>query len=286
MWRGDSYTTTTARFRISKQKTVDAPAEWKWTVPAGSYKVYATWQANVTQDMDNLVNPNHPDQKITPASNAKYTILDDLTSLGTSTQNQKVFPGGFELNALSYTELGTFNFSSGIARIRLSNVADGHVIAGPIVLVPDGGGAPIVIQNGRDPNLLTALPPGDDYVDNGTDWEDLVYPTGTGNDPLWESALLRPGFKALFTDWQNDLLQFPDLGDGTSPDPNTAVIAKTQLGTHATPFHPAFTDSVIEIRGSLTLRDPAASRTITLEKLVLRKSGSALLPERSGVFHP
>src|SRR5688572_10383325 len=66
IWRDDSFTTTTARFRIAKQNTTLSNAEWKWAVPNGEYKVYVTWQANVTQDMDNLTNPNHPDQKISP----------------------------------------------------------------------------------------------------------------------------------------------------------------------------------------------------------------------------
>jgi hypothetical protein len=58
-----------------------------------------------------------------------------------------------------------------------------------------------------------------------------------------------------------------------------AAVAKSALTV-------TVTDMAVEIRGSLTLRDPAASRTITLEKLSLRKSGSALVPERGGVFHP
>jgi hypothetical protein len=46
------------------------------------------------------------------------------------------------------------------------------------------------------------------------------------------------------------------------------------------------TDSIIEIRGSLTLRDPPTGRTIVLDKLSLRKSGTALLPERNAVWKP
>jgi hypothetical protein len=261
IWRNNSFTSTTARFRVSNQKTADSPAVWKFTVPAGQYKVYATWQANVTQDLNNLTNPNFPDQKISPATNAKYTVLNDSTELGQFTKNQQLFPDDFEHNALGYEQLGNsaFDISSGIIQVKLSSIADGHVIAGPIVLVPVGGGAPIVIQNGRDPTTLSALPPGDDYLDNATDWEDMVYPTGTGNNPLWESVLLRPGFRTLFTDWQNDLLQFPDLGDGTSPDPNSALgLVKNERASHATPFGPqfdAFTAQTIEIPIPNSLRD-------------------------------
>jgi hypothetical protein len=41
---------------------------------------------------------------------------------------------------------------------------------------------------------------------------------GTGQYPLWESCLLRPAFRALFTDWENGAANFPDLGDPASPD--------------------------------------------------------------------
>lgn len=58
-----------------------------------------------------------------------------------------------------------------------------------------------------------------------------------------------------------------------------AVVAKTALTT-------TITDSLVEVRGSLTLKDPASGRSITLDKLSLRKTGTALLPERSGAFRP
>jgi hypothetical protein len=43
---------------------------------------------------------------------------------------------------------------------------------------------------------------------------------GNGNFPLWESCLLRPAFRTLFTDWENGAENFPDSGDATSPDPS------------------------------------------------------------------
>jgi hypothetical protein len=44
------------------------------------------------------------------------------------------------------------------------------------------------------------------------------------------------------------------------------------------------TDSVVEMRGSITLKDVAANRVITLEKLLIKKVGAQLLPERSGAY--
>jgi len=58
-----------------------------------------------------------------------------------------------------------------------------------------------------------------------------------------------------------------------------AVVAKSALTT-------TVTDTLVEIRGTITLKDPATGRSLTLEKLSLRKSGTSLLPERSVVFHP
>jgi hypothetical protein len=43
---------------------------------------------------------------------------------------------------------------------------------------------------------------------------------GNGEFPIWESCLLRPAFRVLFTDWENGAQQFPELGDATSSDPS------------------------------------------------------------------
>jgi hypothetical protein len=58
-------------------------------------------------------------------------------------------------------------------------------------------------------------------------WSGVAYATGRGNFPLWESSLLRPAFRKLFTDWENgrvskwdDPNNFPDLGDVPTVDPN------------------------------------------------------------------
>ena len=52
------------------------------------------------------------------------------------------------------------------------------------------------------------------------EWDTISYPLGTGNMPLWESDVLRPAFRQLFTDWENgivvnwdDAANFPDLYD-------------------------------------------------------------------------
>jgi hypothetical protein len=44
------------------------------------------------------------------------------------------------------------------------------------------------------------------------------------------------------------------------------------------------TDTAVEIRGSITLKDVPTGRSITLEKLSLKKVGTSILPERTGLF--
>ncbi len=46
----------------------------------------------------------------------------------------------------------------------------------------------------------------------------------------------------------------------------------------------AVTGESIEIKGSLTLKDVPAGKSLTLDKLALKKSGGGLLPARAGAF--
>jgi hypothetical protein len=60
-----------------------------------------------------------------------------------------------------------------------------------------------------------------------TEWEN----GGHGNFPIWESCLLRPAFRSLFTHWENGSFfassnspqNFPDHGDLAIPDIGTSV---------------------------------------------------------------
>jgi hypothetical protein len=64
---------------------------------------------------------------------------------------------------------------------------------------------------------------------------------GLGTYPVWESCVLRPAFRALFSDWENNANaqpNFPDLGDAASPDPasdpNPPTITLTPRGVTTT----------------------------------------------------
>jgi hypothetical protein len=54
---------------------------------------------------------------------------------------------------------------------------------------------------------------------------------GAGNFPIWESCVLRPAFRQLFTDWE--ATGFPEFGDApgadpaNDPDPPTSTLART-----------------------------------------------------------
>ena len=50
---------------------------------------------------------------------------------------------------------------------------------------------------------------------------------GNGEFPIWESCVLRPAFRTLYTDWENGAEQFPALGDDTSSDAATDPTAPT-----------------------------------------------------------
>ncbi len=51
---------------------------------------------------------------------------------------------------------------------------------------------------------------------------------GNGNFPVWESCLLRPGFRLLFQDWENPS-DFPDLGDAPYNDAHDPLPPRSRL---------------------------------------------------------
>ena len=248
VWRQDNYTTTSALFRISYNNDAASPAIYEKTgLAAGEYKVYATWLANVTQKLDNQENSNFPDKNISPAQFAQYKILDGVDIEATITKDQRQFAGDFEHEGMGFSLLGTYTIDNGTLRVELNNLSGtgDNVVAGPILVVPTGGTA-FRIQNDRNSSTLIPIP-GNGYSDNSAYWTDLVYESGGGNNPLWESELSREGFRAVFDDWINDGSDFPDLADSTSSDPNNIPIAKNQLPSFATPFGAPFTSTHLSI---------------------------------------
>jgi len=91
-------------------------SEWAaWTfegVPAGDYVVYATWVARAYR-----------------ASNAPFEMLDGEQSLGAVLVNQLAAPNDVEREGWNWENLGVYSVSSGTLTVRLTNDADGNVIA-------------------------------------------------------------------------------------------------------------------------------------------------------------
>src|SRR5262249_20995451 len=89
-------------------------ATWQFNnLPEGHYDVQVTWPAG----------PNR-------ASDAKYTVYDGATLLGTVVVNQQLAPtGGETVNGVTFQSLGDYNISSGTLKVVLSNEANGAVIA-------------------------------------------------------------------------------------------------------------------------------------------------------------
>ena len=285
VWRQDSATVDSALFRVNYNNDPANPAVYEETgLAAGEYTVYVTWAANVTQDVDNQENSNFKDKKILPAEAAQYKVFDGDEEEGTFVKNQRLFAQDFEHDGMAFALLGTFQVTNGTLRVELNNALDAtdNVIAGPVLVVPTAGTA-FRIQNDRDPSTLAALP-GNGYSDNDASWTDLVYPVSPGNNPLWESELLRPGFRALFTDWRSGGLDFPDLGDATSPDPNTAPIEKDQKGSFATPFTPFAAVASLIASAPVSLATPctAAQRNRKFKLLARGNFGAPPNPPHCG----
>jgi hypothetical protein len=96
----------------------------------------------------------------------------------------------------------------------------------------------------------------------------IVHPDGPSSSSGFKDAVTKE-IEANVTTW-----------GGSVVAPRVyAVVAKSALSI-------TVTDSAVEIRGSLTLRDPPTNRAITLEKLVIKKTGTSLLPDRTSTFHP
>ncbi|NOS70321.1 MAG: hypothetical protein HOP33_10365, partial [Verrucomicrobia bacterium] len=248
VWRIDNYTTTTALFRISTQNKTSSPATWTTTITPGAYRIYITWQENLSQMLDNLDDPQYPDQPIRPATNAQYTVKDASTPFLTQPDpvDQRRYAGdpayvSVQDGNLAFRSLGLYTFTTNTLRLELSNLADGHVVAGPVLIEQISTGIKRRVQFNRNPNTLVPTGPLE-YTDAAASWTNLVYRSGTGNNPLWASATLRPVFRALFTDYANGALDYPDLGDTALADPNNGA-QKNQRPGSATPFGPVIPDT-------------------------------------------
>ena len=98
---------------------------------------------------------------------------------------------------------------------------------------------------------------------------------GNGEFPIWESCLLRPAFRELYTDWENGALQFPDLGDAPSSDPSDPNAPATTVTAAGKTY---VSGSTTFVGGSNTLTVSASDAVFTDSRVavqaVLSKDGT------------
>lgn len=165
-------------------------ATWTFSdIPDGSYRVYATWTANRNR-----------------ADNAPFTVYDGSTSLTTVSVNQKLAPVDLPNTAgADWHLLGTFEINNGSVAVRLSNAANGYVIADAIRLEQVGQAPPT--DNSRviddsDPTGYNTTGEWVHYLGQGlytsVDYAAAGNGTSTAN---WTFSDLVPGNYRVFATW-------------------------------------------------------------------------------------
>jgi hypothetical protein len=99
-------------FHYALAGTGTSVAQWEFWVAPGDYQVSATWFEHSNR-----------------ATNAPYTVLDGTTPLGTVAMNQRLAPNDFSDAGSSWENLGVFTVSGTSLMVRLSNAANGVVVA-------------------------------------------------------------------------------------------------------------------------------------------------------------
>jgi hypothetical protein len=99
--------------REATAKTGADVSSWTFgNLAPGQYRVSVTWTP-------------YPDR----ATNAPYTVLDGTSAMGTVLVNQQVAPATFSDAGAAWQDLGNFQVRSGSLIVKLSDAANGNVIA-------------------------------------------------------------------------------------------------------------------------------------------------------------
>jgi hypothetical protein len=88
------------------------------SLPNGTYQVYGTWNGANTH-----------------ATNAPFTLYNGSTPVSTVKMNQRVASSGVSADGANWKLLGTVKVTGGRLNVRLSNAADGQVVADAIRIV-------------------------------------------------------------------------------------------------------------------------------------------------------
>ncbi len=100
----------------------NSTATWNFVgIPNASYEVFARWSAFGNR-----------------ATNAPFTMLDDGVPVGTVSVNQQLPPTGEYSDGIYWQSLGTFPTTTNNFAVRLTNNANGYVVADAVRIVAGG----------------------------------------------------------------------------------------------------------------------------------------------------
>jgi hypothetical protein len=106
-------------FDRAARGTGSSSSTWSFpSLPNGTYQVYGTWTGGSTQ-----------------ATNAPFTLYNGSTPVSTVKMNQRVASSGVSADGANWKLLGTVKVTGGRLNVRLSNAADGQVVADAIRIV-------------------------------------------------------------------------------------------------------------------------------------------------------
>ncbi len=219
-WQGYSDTAAYGgQFRYHTPGDGSDAATWTFAGvdPSAQYQVYATWTAASNR-----------------ADNSPFTVLDGTTPLATTMLDQKFAPSDTTIDGQGWESLGVYTASSGTLGVKLTDSADGDVIANAvrIVEVPPVTAPPSVVADGSAA-----------YGESGSGWtgysEAAAYQghfryhsSGDGSDAAtWTFQAVDPGAKyEVLATWsaasnRADNAPFTVL-DGTTPLATTLVDQK------------------------------------------------------------
>ncbi len=174
-----------------------ATATWSFVgIPNGSYQVFARW--------------SHFSNR---ATNAPFTMLDNGVPVATVLVNQQLAPAGEYSDGVYWQSLGTFDTTTNNFAVRLSNAANGYVVADAIRLVA-GGIAP------QNPEMDIAA-------------NELSITTGDATPELADNTHF--GTAPIFQD--SNIHKFTIVNNGNADLLLTGVPRVTISGAHAGDFH-------------------------------------------------
>jgi hypothetical protein len=118
-WMGVSGRGVQSDFDQTAKGTGASHSTWSFpNLPNGRYQVYGSWTGSNTQ-----------------ASNAPFTLYNGSTPVATVRANQRVASSGLVADGASWRFLGNVTVTGGRLNVRLSNAADGAVVADAIRIV-------------------------------------------------------------------------------------------------------------------------------------------------------